>query len=139
MSGVSVETIRYYERRGLIEEPLRSESGYREYPAEVADRLAFILRGKKLGFSLDEIRELLNLQLTPGTGSGEVKAFVEEKVALIEEKISELSRLKQTLTGLSALCDGSGPAEQCPILGFLTAGDTEDESATSCRSCPGSQ
>ena len=125
LSEVSVETIRYYERRGLLEAPSRSPSGYREYSKEAVKRLAFIRRGKRLGFSLEEIRELLNLQLTPNAGSGVVKGVVVEKIELIDKKIHELSLLKQTLRELSSLCDGQGPVEQCPILGFLTA-DGED-------------
>ena len=123
LSEVSVETVRYYERRGLVETPQRSSSGYREYGEEAVQRLAFIRRAKLLGFSLEEVRELLELQLSPDADSGRVKMVVEEKIHLVNGKIEELCRLKETLAELSSRCDGEGPVECCPILGFLTAGD----------------
>ncbi len=129
-SGLSVETIRYYERRGLLKAPTRSLSGYREYPPQVVDRLAFIRRGKHLGFSLDEIKELLDLELSPQADSATVKGLVEEKVLVIEARIAELSRLKQTLAELSSRCDGQGSTDGCPILRFLKAGaDSKANSA----------
>ena len=119
-AGVSVETIRYYEQRGVLPQPQRAASGYRQYDAEVVQWLAFISRAKALGFALDEIAELL--AISPDDDRGAVKALVEEKVALIEGKIAELSGLKDTLHQLADCCSGVGPAAQCPILAFLQQG-----------------
>ena len=118
-AGVSVETVRYYERRGLLQPPRRSASGYREYAPQVLRQLTFITRAKTLGFSLDEIGELLQLQITPDADRGQVKQVVLEKLALVERRLSELQQLKQTLQQLSASCDGQGGVEACPILAFL--------------------
>ncbi|WP_207061563.1 heavy metal-responsive transcriptional regulator [Motiliproteus sp. SC1-56] len=124
-AGISVETVRYYEQRGLIEAPRRSDAGYREYPASVRERLAFIARGKALGFSLDEVRELLDLQLDADADRAAVKGLVEEKMALIDAKMAELARLRGSLAQLSRQCDGSGSAKGCPILAYLVQGTSE--------------
>ena len=123
LCDISVETIRYYESRGLLDTPVRTEAGYRQYSQEAVDRLGFIRRAKLLGFSLEEVRELLELQLTPDADSGEVKSVVDAKIELIDGKISELCRLKHALEELSSRCDGKGSVERCPILGFLKVGD----------------
>ncbi|MCW8886447.1 MAG: heavy metal-responsive transcriptional regulator [Motiliproteus sp.] len=120
--GLSVETIRYYEQRGLLPQPGRSESGYRIYTERSIQVLVFICRSKGLGFSLQEIKELLDLQRMPEADSATVKGLVEDKIQLINAKLAELSELKQNLSTLSSLCDGVGPAEQCPILDFLSTG-----------------
>src|SRR5919199_5139981 len=83
-AGVGVETVRFYERQGLLEEPARKESGYRQYPEDVVARLRFIKRAKELGFSLKEIKELLALRVDPATTCAEVKARAQAKVADIE-------------------------------------------------------
>jgi MerR family mercuric resistance operon transcriptional regulator len=118
---VNVETVRYYERRGLLPEPPRRESGYRLYfPNDVA-RLRFIKHAKELGFSLREILELLALRVDANTTCGDVKKRAEAKIADIEEKIQALQEIKQALTTLAALCSGSGPTSECPILEALNA------------------
>lgn len=114
--GVGVETIRYYERRGLIEEPPRRESGYRQYPQDTVQRLRFIRRAKELGFTLKEIRELLALRLDPGTTCGDVRRRAEAKIGDIEEKIRTLRRMKEALQKLTLACSGHGPLSECPIL-----------------------
>jgi len=118
-SGLSVEAIRYYERRGLISPSGRLPSGYRTYHPDSQQRLHFILRCKDLGFSLDEILELLTLQQQPEQSSAEVKKRVEEKIALVEQKIAQLQRINQSLHQLNSLCCGDGPVSDCPILEFL--------------------
>lgn len=118
-SGLSVETLRYYERRGLIPPPARLPSGYRSYPEDTLDRLIFIRRSKELGFSLDEIDELLQLDVNPQLGAAEVKARVEAKIATVERKIADLRRLQHSLQSLSARCCGEGSTSDCPILEFL--------------------
>ncbi|MBY4679013.1 heavy metal-responsive transcriptional regulator [Marinobacterium arenosum] len=118
-SGLSVEAIRYYERRGLITPAGRLESGYRLYSPDTLQRLQFILRCKDLGFSLEEILELLNLQVDPNASSASVKAKVEGKIDRVEQKIDDLQRLHRSLQQLNALCQGEGSACECPILEFL--------------------
>jgi Hg(II)-responsive transcriptional regulator len=118
-AGVSIDTVRFYERRGLIAEPERTESNYRIYPETEVARLKFIRKAKILGFSLNEIKELLVLRHTPGGTKDEVKAKVEEKITSIKQKIADLGRILNALEHLNNFCDGHGPAEECPILEAL--------------------
>ena len=115
-SGVGIETIRFYEREGLIPPPGRSDSGYRLYRPEDAVRLRFIRRAKELGFTLKEIRELLDLRHRPGTSKAEIRARSEAKINDIEERIAALSRMRDALARLVESCDGHGPADDCPII-----------------------
>jgi len=124
-SGVGVETIRFYEREGLIDAPPRSLSGYRQYLAATVSRVRFIRRAKELGFSLKEIQELLSLRLDPDASSAEVKARAEAKIADIDAKIRTLQRVKETLVVITAACDGCTPVSACPILDALEAHTNE--------------
>src|SRR5436190_1422470 len=94
-AGIGVETVRFYERRGLLREPPRSPSGYRSYPKEAVDGLRFIRKAKDLGFSLNEIRELMALRLKPGTSCSEVKRAASAKVVDVEAKIKALQRIRR--------------------------------------------
>jgi len=125
---VNIETIRYYEWRGLIPRPPRRESGYRQYPRDTVTRIQFIKRAKELGFSLREILELLSLKLRldPNTTCGDVKKRAEIKIADIEEKIRTLQGMKRALITLTMECKGSAPVSECPILEAL---GTRGESA----------
>ena len=124
-TGVGVETLRYYEREGLVEEPTRSSSsGYRQYPDSVVKRIHFIKRAQQLGFSLKEIAELFALRVDPTIDAGSVKRRVETKLVDIEHKIEELLRMKLALERLAHLCTGQGPISACPILDAL---DQQDE------------
>lgn len=116
---VNIETIRYYERRGLIPKPPRRESGYRQYPDETVARIQFIKHAKELGFSLKEILELLSLRVNANTTCADVKRRAEGKIADIEEKIHALQRMKKTLTKLAKDCRGRGPINECSILEAL--------------------
>ena len=116
---VNIETIRYYERRGLIPKPPRTDSGYRQYPQEMIKRIEFIKRAKELGFSLREIYELLSLRLDPTTPCSEIKSRTEAKIVYIEEKIKTLKGMKKALVELSRACSGRGPISECPILESL--------------------
>ncbi len=115
-AGVGVETIRFYERQGLLEDPPRRASGYRQYPDEAVARIRFIRRAKDLGFSLREVQELLNLRVDEKTSPSEVRSRAEAKIGAIELKIADLERMKQALTELTACCSGRGPIGECPIL-----------------------
>ncbi len=118
-AGVGLETVRFYERKGLIEEPPRSQSGYRQYPELAVDRIRFIRRAKELGFSLKEISELLCLRVNPTATSADVRRQAEAKIADIEEKMRDLNRMKRALETLTAACCGQGPTSECPILEAL--------------------
>jgi MerR family transcriptional regulator, copper efflux regulator len=128
-AGVSVETVRFYERQGLLVQPTRGASGYRQYSEDIVSRLWFIQRAKALGFSLREIRELLALRVDPTMRSGEVKARAQAKSADIEEKIRILVRMKETLVRLTDACDGCAPVRACPILDALDASEQESDRA----------
>lgn len=119
LAGVGIETIRFYEREGLLEPPARRPSGYREYPAQAADRLRFIRHAKELGFSLREIQELLALRLDPRTTCADVRRRARAKLADVEARILALQRIKRALARLTATCRGSGPVAECPILEAL--------------------
>src|SRR5256712_6041333 len=107
-TGVNLETVRYYERRGLLPKPPRSASGYRLFPAEAARRLRFIRRAQELGFSLREIRELLALRVSPRANSAKIRARAEAKIGDIETKIRTLESMKKTLRKLTKSCAGCG-------------------------------
>jgi Hg(II)-responsive transcriptional regulator len=118
-AGVGVETVRFYERQGLLEAPIRRTSGYRQYTEDAVSRLQFIRRSKELGFSLKEIGELLALRVSPDTTVADVKRCAEAKIANIEGKICDLQRTKEALQKLTALCPGHGELGDCPILKAL--------------------
>lgn len=116
---VNIETVRYYERRGLIPEPPRSEAGYRKYPQSDVARILFIKRAKELGFSLKEIGELLFLRIDPDTTCGDIVIKAELKITEIEKKIQTLQRMAKALSDLMKSCNGTGPTSDCPILEAL--------------------
>jgi len=120
-ANVGVETVRFYERQGLLDEPDRRASGYRQYDEGVVLRLQFIRRAKELGFTLKEIKELLSLKLDPSTTCADVKERAEAKIVDIEGKIRTLQRMKRALAKVTKSCSGSGPANECPILETIEA------------------
>jgi MerR family copper efflux transcriptional regulator len=117
-ADVAIDTVRYYERAGLLPEPPRRESGYREYPADAVKRLRFIRRAKALGFSLPEIGELLDLSAS-SADVRKVKSAAQSKLKLLDEKIAELTRVRDGLQKLVKHCPGHGDADSCPILNAL--------------------
>ncbi len=119
--GVNLQTIRYYEREGLLPEPPRLTSGYRMFPADAVRRVRFIKRAQELGFSLAEIRELLSLREDPGAGAQQMRERAQAKIADIEEKIRSLRAMKDALNQLTEKCSCSGPLRECPILDALDA------------------
>jgi len=118
-SGISVETIRYYEKEGLLKEPERKESGYRQYKQEAIARLSFIQQAKELGFSLKEIGELLSIRSDENNLCNEVKQLAQEKLDNIESKIKMLQRMRKSLKKLVDVCPGQAPLNGCPILDVL--------------------
>jgi len=116
---VNIETVRYYERRGLITKPPRSESGYRLYSEETINLIKFIRHAKELGFSLREIKELLSLRVGKGVSCAEVRSRAEAKIAEIDNRIQSLKKMKNALVKLTKECSGKGPVSECPILEAL--------------------
>ena len=121
-AGVGVETIRFYERKGLLEDPPRRRSGYRQYPEEAVARIRFIRRAKDLGFSLREVHELLSLRVDRRTSASEMRSRAEAKIADIELKLADLERMRSALAELTACCQSRGAQADCPILEALEKG-----------------
>ena len=119
---VGIETLRYYERTGLVASPPRSESNYRLYPQETVRRVQFIKRAQELGFSLKEIMELLALRTTPEIPCADIRRLALEKITTIEEKIQALHAMKHALAKLVEECSGQGEITACPILAALDTG-----------------
>ena len=117
-AGVNIQTLRYYERRGLLPKAPRRASGYREFPDEAVRIVRFIKRAQDLGFSLDEVEELLRLRRQSSRNRGRIRGVAEEKIAQIEQKIAELERMKRALQTLVHSCH-SGEALDCPIIEAL--------------------
>lgn len=129
-ANVTIDSIRFYERRGLLEEPVRTEANYRMYSNNAVKRLHFIKKSQKLGFSLEEIRELLRLCHDSSASKADIKQITEDKIADIRTRIQDLTRMLEALKRLDESCDGKGPVAECPILKSLG----EYEGADSCCS-----
>jgi MerR family transcriptional regulator, copper efflux regulator len=120
LGGVNLETVRYYERRGLLPKPPRTQAGYRQFPAETVDRLHFIKRAQELGFSLEEISELLALRIEPEQKRAHVRARAMSKIAELEGKIEALTAMKSKLRDLVEQCERYG-SDGCPILASMAS------------------
>lgn len=130
-SGLDTETVRFYERQGLIDDPPRSEAGYRQYSDADVSRLLFIKRAKELGFSLKEVAELLALQEKPDASRADVRKQAEAKLADIEARIRDLTSMKTALSQLTRACDGRGTLEGCPIMAALNQEANHDRQTAS--------
>lgn len=117
-AGVAIDTVRYYERNGLLAPASRLASGYRRYGGRELRRLRFIRRAKALGFSLEDVRQLLSL--SDEQDVAQVKQAAQRKLAEIDHRIAELRRVRAGLDTLIAACPGHGRAEACPILNALS-------------------
>ena len=113
---VNLETVRYYERQGLLPKPPRLQSGYRAFPGESVQKIRFIKQAQELGFSLGEIKELLALQVDPQSTGADVRKRAEAKIADIKAKMKTLNSMKKTLEQLISTCNGDGSISECPIL-----------------------
>jgi DNA-binding transcriptional MerR regulator len=131
-AGVGIDTVRFYERAGLMPAAPRTASGYRTYAAVDADRLRFIRRAKALGFSLDEIAELLRLAEGKGGRAG-VKAIAQRRLADLEQRIAELTVFRDTLAHYTHACSGHGAVEGCPIIEAVLATPISQEQAHGSR------
>ena len=126
-AGVGVETIRFYERRGLIEQPIKPDgAGFRNYPDEVVVQVRFIRRAQQIGFSLAEIGELLSLKADPTSDCGDIRERASAKLEEVDEKITSLKRMRKALNEMIAACPASGALRACSILDAL-------ENETACK------
>ena len=134
---VGVETVRFYEKEGLLDPPARNAAGYRQYTAEDVRRLSFVRRAKELGFTLREIKELIALTQSRQATAGEAKSLALAKLTELRERIRDLRRIERALSQLTHECSGTGPASGCPILNAMALeqiGSPEEPAATAQRS-----
>ncbi len=117
LAGVNVETIRYYQRRRLIAEPDKPHMGYRRYPSDIVKHIRFIKRAQALGFTLEEIAELLRLE--EARACAETRALAAHKMELIDQKLTGLAAMRKALASLVQQCDRKQPAKGCPIIQVL--------------------
>ena len=120
-AGVNVNTLRYYERQGVLAKPVRNGSNYRVYPEDTVLRVRFVKRAQELGFSLAEIKELLNLRISEEASCGDVRDQAQSKIQDLDGRISSLRAMRRVLSKLVAQCSGEGPVSECPILEALDA------------------
>ncbi len=118
-AGVNVETIRFYQRRGLLDEPQKPLGGHRNYDPDAVRRVRFIRRAQQLGFTLEEAKGLLRLE--DGQSCKETRQLAEEKLAVIQKRINDLQRMRQLLAGLVAECANGKRPRSCPIIATLSA------------------
>ena len=118
-AGVTVETIRYYQRRGLLSEPKKPLGGHRRYESSAIGRVTFIKRAQDLGFTLQEVRALL--QLEDGQSCAETRALAEHKLAVIDERLADLNRMRRLLKTLINECSAGKRPRSCPIIATLAA------------------
>ena len=118
-AGVHPETLRYYERRGLLHEPPRTLGGYRNYPDATVGLLRFIKRAQDLGFTLDEVEELLHLNGGGPDGCDAARALAEARKADLEARIADLQRMRDSLADLIATCDLPRADRSCPLLAAI--------------------
>jgi Hg(II)-responsive transcriptional regulator len=124
-AGVRVDTVRFYEKRGILPKPERTESGYRTYDDETVRVLRFVRRAQELGFTLREVQQLLELQGRPELPCAEVRKRAAEKVADIDRRVKDLLAMREALAVLVDACPGSDDSTYCPILEALRAEDAE--------------
>tara|TARA_R110002049_G_scaffold79063_1_gene201644 strand:+ start:470 stop:859 length:390 start_codon:yes stop_codon:yes gene_type:complete len=115
-AGVNVETIRFYEKKGLIQQPQKPIQGYRQYPDETLEKIRFIKRAKELGFTLDEIAHLLSLEELP---CSQVQALSQHKLNTVQAKLKDLNRLEKALIELLKQCNNNEDESYCPVIDSL--------------------
>lgn len=126
-AGCNIQTLRYYERRGLLRPPTRTQSGYRDYPAETVQIIRFIKRAQELGFTLEEIRELLRLRRRDSRRRNEVRSIAEAKMRDVEMKIARLHSMHRALDGLVRACACRDASLECPILEALNDAEEREK------------
>lgn len=118
-AGVEVSTLRYYERRGILREPPRTGSGYRQYDETVVDRIRFVRHAQDLGFTLEEIEELLALRVENPSSCEAVEEATRAKLRSVDAKLRELRRLRSVLGRLVRACEDREETSECPVLAML--------------------
>ncbi|MEX2473880.1 Cd(II)/Pb(II)-responsive transcriptional regulator [Marinobacter sp.] len=136
-TGIPVETVRYYEKIGLVPEPEREASGYRHYRQSHLDRLLFIRRCRNLDMAQDEIRELIRLADQPDADCSEVDNLLARHLSHVRERLRELASLEETLQSLQTACSQGRTVSECGILGGLTAETGEKPAAQPHNHIPG--
>ena len=121
-AGVNIRTLHYYERRGLLKPDRTTSANYRIYSEELIQRVRFIKSAQELGFTLEEIKELLELRVDADATAADVRERADAKIANIKEKIRTLQAIQESLERLTAACCGAGPTVDCPILETLNEG-----------------
>jgi Hg(II)-responsive transcriptional regulator len=132
-AGVNIQTLRYYERRGLLRPPGRTPSGYREYPSETVRLVRFIKRAQDLGFTLKEIADLITLRSTAGRKRDTVRGLAEAKMRDIDRKLAQLQAMRGALSTLVESCACAQAMPVCPILEALDDGEPEAAGADASR------
>ncbi len=130
-AGVGVETVRYYQRRGLLPQPSRAHGAVRRYPPAIAARLRFIRRAQQLGFTLDEIVGLL--QLADGTDRRSVRRITAQRLAQLQARVADLQRMADALEHVLRACEHGGRAPRCPIIEAIEAPADHDPETASAR------
>ena len=125
-AGVNKETVRFYEKKGLLSDPTRTDAGYRQYSQSDLERLVFIKNAKSLGFSLGEIKELLAIADGNITCRDEVKSIAKSKLKFIDSQIESLNNWKRTLSKLLCDCEDTNDKSLCPIIEDLSKGESND-------------
>ena len=120
LADIEVQTIRYYESLALLPEPTRTDSGYRNYNTEYLEHINFIKNCQELGFSLEEISDLVHHKFSKNSKGKDVKEIVQAKIDQVEDEISELIKVKQRLTKLNSSCSGKMKSSCCPIINTLS-------------------
>ena len=118
-AAVNVQTVRYYERRGLFPTPRRTPAGYRQYAEDAVTRLRFIKHAQELGFSLNEVQELLGLRVRDGAACDAIERKTRQKIEVVHQRIRDFQRMKRTLERLAAACAARQATDDCPILEVL--------------------
>lgn len=122
LARVGVETVRFYEKAGLLPAPPRRPSGYRQYPADTVGRIRFVQAAKRIGFTLREVRELLSLRVSKRRTCAAVRQRATAKIADVDARIAELQRVRSALVHLAANCRQAPSANACPFLEALESG-----------------
>lgn len=146
LAGVTVEAVRFYEREGLLAEAARGPSGYRAFPVAAVGRLRFVQRAQQLGFTLREVRKLLDVWLEHDSPHKDICGAVDDKVADLEARAEELLGQADALRRLCSACRGMALAQECPVMRALADGPADEPSPPEgsepgfrCRTCPGCQ
>lgn len=126
-AGFNAATLRYYEARGLLDPPPRGPNGYRQYPPDTLARLRFIRDAKELGFSLEEIAQLLELHNGESGGCVDVARLAEARLADIDARLARLLAMRERLAALLRACPGGLPASECRVIGGLGNEEKHDE------------